>query len=72
MLNDIMTSLLDLSIQDLLTLRSYINRVIGQKVYTTKTPRQIATEENDIPEIPTGPAVEGLEIPVITKIEETK
>lgn len=71
MLNDIMNSLLDLTVQDLLTLRSYINQVIGQKVYT-KTPRQIAAEENDIPEIPTGPAVEGLTLPVITKIEENR
>ena len=35
-----------------------------------KTVRQVAVEENELPEISKeGPAVEGLEIPVITKIE---
>lgn len=38
---------------------------------SASTVREITAEEN-LPEIPTGPAVEGLEIANVTKIEECK
>lgn len=66
-------TLATLSIQELLMLRSMVDSVIKIKTLAGKTVRQIAAEENELPEIPKdGPAVEGLAIPVITKIEELK
>lgn len=58
-----------MSLMKLYVLRGLINGLIQQKQAELKTVRQIAAEENDIPQIPTGPAVEGLEIPQVTRIE---